>query len=276
MKIFLGTIILLCSFQSFSQDAKHLSKANTLLINRYFDTLNVCTLYSQKRQKYLDSALLLTPENSYLWQQKAMPLFKQKKYEIGMVFLDSAVKHGQTNEWQEYRGFIKCIFQKNYNGAIADLQYVKSKNENGITMDHSFNFYIGLSYLQLNKFDSACSYLQKSIDYGERKSGHGHFLEYFYLGITKMEMEDYENAIMNFDKSIKIASRFSDAKYYKAASLNSLNKYNDALNLLNESLNDFNKGYTINEDNALYEDYPYQIKTRQIENFIKKMTEKAK
>jgi tetratricopeptide (TPR) repeat protein len=216
------------------------------------------------------------PENSYLWQQKAMPLFKQKKYEIGMVFLDSAVKHGKTNEWQEYRGFIKCIFQKNYNGAIADLQYVKSKNENGITMDHSFNFYIGLSYLQLNKFDSACSYLQKSIDYGERNSGHGHFLEYFYLGITKMEMEDYENAIINFDKSIKIASRFSDAKYYKAASLNSLNKYNDALDLLNESLNDFKKGYTINEDNALYEDYPYQIKTRQIESFIKKMTERAK
>lgn len=216
------------------------------------------------------------PENSYLWQQKAMPLFKQKKYEVGMVFLDSAVKHGKTNEWQEYRGFIKCIFQKNYSGAIADLQFVKNNNENGITMDHSFNFYIGLSYLQLDKFDSACTYFQKSIDFGEKNWGNGHFLEYFYLGITKMEMEDYENGIVNFDKSLKLFSHFSDAKYYKAACLNSMKRYNDALDLLNNSLDDLKQGYTINEDNVLYEDYPYQIKIRYIESFIKKLKDRTK
>jgi len=74
-----------------------------------------------KRQLYIDSALNIVPKASQLWQQKAMPLFKQKKYEIAMPFLDSAVKYDKTKHWLEYRAFIKCIFQKSYRAAIKDF-----------------------------------------------------------------------------------------------------------------------------------------------------------
>lgn len=53
--------------------------------------------------------------------------------------------------------------------------------------------------------------------------------------------------------------QFSDAKYYKAKALDYLGKFEEASILIKEAKNDFEEGYTINEDNVLYEVYPYQI-----------------
>lgn len=174
--LFVLTILLL-SINSQAQTAQQIKTRDSISINRYLDSINISTLYSQKRQVYFDSVLFLRPKYSYLWQQKAMPLFKQKKYEIGIRYLDSAVHYDSTRHYQEYRGFMKCIFQKDYAGAIEDFKVVKEKDENRLVMDHSYNFYIGLSFLQLNKFDSAFYYINKSISYTEKKRGDAHYLD---------------------------------------------------------------------------------------------------
>lgn len=277
MKFILAVIFsLLLTSSSFSQTSNKLSKADSIKLNTYFDSLNTCRLFSQKRQLYFDTILSMVPNYAYGWQQKAMPLFKQKKYEIGMPFLDSAVKHDKENHWTEYRGFMKCIFQKDYTGAIVDLQNVKKKNEDGFVMDHSYNFYIGLSYLQLNKFDSADLYLKKSISFSEKKWKEANYLEYFYAGIIKMEKDDYENANIYFNMALKIYSKFSDAKYYLAEILSTQKKYKEALAMLNETYLNLKEGYTINEDNAVYEYYPYQINLRYIDWFMKDLQAKIK
>ena len=49
---------------------------------------------------------MFEPTNAYLWQQKAMPFFKQKKYELGLQYLDSAIKYDQTN-YEDYPYQIK-------------------------------------------------------------------------------------------------------------------------------------------------------------------------
>ncbi len=271
-KLLLAFAFLVFSLPSRAQTPQQIKMRDSISIDRYFDSINVSPLYSQKRQNYFDSVLILTPKDAYLWQQKAMPLFKQKKYEIGLPFLDSAVKYDNTKHYMEYRGFMKCIFQKDYAGAIADFKEVEKTNENGLEMDHSYNFYIGLSFLQLNKFDSAFYYLNKSNDYREKKWGDGHYLEYMYLGIVKMEMEDYESAITNFDRALKIFPNFSDVKFYKAQCLMHIKRFAEATDLLNASLKDLKNGFTINEDNAVYEDYPYQLRIRNVEMFIKYYT----
>jgi hypothetical protein len=69
-------------------------------------------LYSKEWQEEINKGLVKDSTITYLWQQKAMPLFKQAKYELGMTYLDKAVKFDRNNEWQEYRGFMKCIFSK--------------------------------------------------------------------------------------------------------------------------------------------------------------------
>jgi hypothetical protein len=38
-----------------------------------------------------------------------------------------------------------------------------------------------------------------------------------------------------------------------------INKEKEAMTLLEEGKMDAEKGYTINEDNAIYEKYPYQV-----------------
>src|SRR5690606_27741640 len=86
--------------------------------------------------------------------QKAMPYFKAKKYEIGMSLINKAVMY-DPQRWQPYQAFIKCIFAKTYKEAIIDFQDCKKKWGNNYVMDHTFDFYIALSYLQLNEFRKA-------------------------------------------------------------------------------------------------------------------------
>ena len=97
-------------------------------------------------QNCLDEGLKKDSTVAYLWQQKSMPYFKAKKYEIGMKYIDKAVKY-DPERWQSYRAFIKCIFAKTYKEAIIDFEDCKKKFGNNYVMDHTYNFYIGLSYL---------------------------------------------------------------------------------------------------------------------------------
>jgi tetratricopeptide (TPR) repeat protein len=225
--------------------------------------------FSRQYQLYIDSAIALNPNIPYLYQQKAMPYFKQRKYERGMKILDKAVAL-DPKAYIDYRAFIKAVFAKTYEAAIADFEECKKiKGEHGFVMDHSYNFYIGMSYLQLNEFQRALSFLKKSIDNQVRANGEKwvHHLDLLYAGVASQEMDQHEEAIRYFDKALNAYPTFSDAKYYKFLSLRSLGQMESATKLLNECEADFKKGYTINEDNAIYETYPYQIKQFYIDAF---------
>ena len=114
-------------------------------------------------QNCLDDGLKKDSTISYIWQQKAMPYFKAKKYEVGMNYIDQAVKYS-PKEWQPYRAFIKCVFAKTYKDAIIDFQDCINKYGNNYEMDHTYNFYIALSYLQLNEFNKAEIILKQYVD----------------------------------------------------------------------------------------------------------------
>jgi tetratricopeptide (TPR) repeat protein len=243
-----------------AQSIERLSKADSALFNKYHDSAFHTSLSSPLHQRYLDSALMVSPHDAYMWQQKAMPLYKQKKYEAGEPFLDSAVKYDPSH-WLDYRAFMKCIFQKSMHDAISDFHASKQIIGNGVVMDHTYDFYLGLCYLQLNILDSAAFYFTKTT--GEQKKARGednvHFLDLFYLGIVYYEKEDYIEAIKAFDRALKRYPHFSDVKYYKAICLQKLGINAEALEVIKEGEQDFNAGYTINEDNAVYEAYPYQV-----------------
>jgi len=96
-------------------------------------------VYSQDWQKEIDKGLQVDSTLAYFWQQKAMPLFKQSKYEVGMPFIDKAVKYN-PERWQIYRAFIKCIFSKQYKDAIIDFKDYQETYGYGFVMDHSYNF----------------------------------------------------------------------------------------------------------------------------------------
>ena len=220
--------------------------------------------FSKKWNEYIDEGLRQDSTISYLWQQKAMPFFKQKKYEVGLSYLDKAVKYDKS--WLDYRAFMKCIFIKAYKDALVDFEECKKRNNNGNIMDHSYDFYMALCYLQLNDFQVALSILKADIDKTEKEKDLKwiHFLDLFYLGIIYYELADYDKAIVAFDRTLSQYSNFSDAKYYKGQSIALRGDTKRGIELIKEAKNDFEKGYTINEDNSLYEPYPYQVNWKMV------------
>jgi tetratricopeptide (TPR) repeat protein len=215
-------------------------------------------------QDCLNEGLKKDSTVAYFWQQKAMPYFKAKKYEVGMKYLDKAVLL-DAQRWQPYRAFIKCIFQKSYNESIADFKDCINKWGNQYEMDHTYKFYIAICYLQLNNFNEAEFLLKEYIDNMLKKNGEEwvHPTALFYHGISLYEQKKYDEAISIFDKALKIYKNFSDVKIYKAVCMARLGKNNaDVMNLLKEGKEDAKLGYSINEDNIIYETYPYQKKWR--------------
>jgi len=218
-------------------------------------------LYSNEWQEEIDKGLAKDSTIAYLWQQKAMPLFKQGKYELGMPFLDKAVKYDRA-EYQEYRAFMKCIFAKSYRDAIADFEDCKSKYGDSYVMDHSYSFYIALSKIQLNEYEEAERLLEADILAQKKERGEDliHHLAYFYLGISKYEQKKYEEAIEVFDRAINLYPEFSDVIYYKAFCIGRLGNKEKARELIIQAESNGIKGFTINEDNSIYERYPYQVR----------------
>ncbi|GCC52868.1 tetratricopeptide repeat protein [Chryseotalea sanaruensis] len=218
--------------------------------------------FSPEYQSYLDSAIHENPNIAYYYQQKAMPYFKLGKYEVGLKILEKAVEL-DPKSYIDYKAFIQCIFQKNYQNALESFITAKKiKGVNGYVMDHSYDFYIGLCYLQLNEFEKAVKYFEASISEMLKSNSESwvHHLDLLYAGIAFQELNNHEMAIKYFDRALKKYPNFSDVKYYKSISLFRLGLLEVADELLNSCELDFKRGFTINEDNAIYEKYPYQIK----------------
>lgn len=236
---------------------KNISHNDSVLLKKYIAGYKNTALYSNDHQLNLDSILTIEPHNAFYWQQKGMPLCKQRKYELGMTFIDSAVKYNENN-YIDYRAFMKCIFQKSYLAAIKDFERAKKLKGDAHVMDHSYDFFMGLCFLQLNQFNRADSLIQFSINNSIASGADGHYLEYFYLGICKMEKKQDSLAISLFDNALKSYPQFPDAKFYKAICLDHLGETAFAKQIINEGLADLNNGYSNNEDNEVYEDYPYE------------------
>lgn len=248
-----------CQSQETSEEEK--AKQEAIIQEHVYDCADKIN-YRMRMKEYqdcLDAGLKKDSTIAYLWQQKAMPYYKAKKYSVGKPFLDKAVLYDEKR-WLSYRGFMKCIFSKDYKGAIEDLQKCIEKYGNSYEMDHTYAFYIGLAQLQLNEFTNAEATFKSDIDHQIKERGEAHFLDWFYYGISLYKQQKWDDAIFCFDKTLNEYSNFSEAQLYKAEAMMSSGKNKEkAEQLLQEALANGKQGYTINEDNVVYENYPYQI-----------------
>ncbi len=218
-------------------------------------------IFSTEWQEVLDAALEKDPTIAPLWQQKAMPLYKQGKYELGRPFLDKAVQYDR-DQYQEYRAFMTCIFAKDYKDAILDFEDCIDRYGDNYVMDHSYSFYIAISKIQLNEFEEAEQLLRSELARQEKEKGADwvHHLDCFYLGISLYEQNKFEEAEKAFEKAITIYPKFADAQVYRSKALRKLGKTEMADELGVLAKENGKAGYSINEDNAIYERYPYQIR----------------
>lgn len=125
-------------------------------------------MYSQDWQRKIDEGLKLDSTIAYLWQQKGMAMLKFMKYQEGMKCLDKAVKF-DPETWLEYRAFMNCIYVKDYVAAIRDFEQCKKMSPLKYVMDHSYNFYLSVCYIQLNQLGKAEELLE--VEANKNKKG---------------------------------------------------------------------------------------------------------
>lgn len=209
---------------------------------------------------YINKALQQDSTMALLWQLKALPYWKTKKYELAVACYDKAVFYDRRN-YLSRRGFLKCIFQKNYRSALADLEAAEQEFGIEYQNDHSCRFYMALCHLQLGQFQQAENLLKADFDKTTATRGESWipFLELFYMGIIQYEQRDYKNAIHYLDKAIAQYPQFSDAGYYKGLCYLQNGDTAQARVLMLAAKADHKKGYSINEDDSFYETYPYQV-----------------
>lgn len=255
LKTHIGILVLFI-FYGTSGYAQKPKSAEELTTQFFLDSIAPFTNYFEPVwQTKLDSLIRITPNNAYLWQQKAMPCFKARKYEVGMEYLDRAV--ALDADYTDYRAFMKCIFSKNYRDALVDFQTAVSQKGNAYVMDHRYSFYEGLCYLQLNEWENANVKFQEEVNHGLQTSG-VHYVHWLYLGIVQYELGQYVDAEISLQACLKIYPQLPDAQYYLMKCYRKLDKADLARKTFIQAKKDYDAGYRLNEDNAIYELYPYQ------------------
>ncbi len=222
---------------------------------------------SPQWQLYCDSLITLCPNIAKAYQLKAIPYIKYGDYAKAFPLEDKAVELEPKN-YTAYRGFLKCIFTKDYEGAIIDFKNAQLLTPNNYEMDHTYPFYEGLCNLELGNYSLAEENFKKDffIQTGGNieKQSRIHFNSFLYMGILYYEMNENDKAKENLQKCIAIYQAHPDANYYlgmlykRANNTELKNKY---LEIARQSKI---KGYNINEDNVYYAYYPHQITAYEI------------
>jgi tetratricopeptide (TPR) repeat protein len=215
--------------------------------------------FMKEYQDVLDAGLKIDSTIAYIYRHKALAYYMVRKYSVGKIYLDKAVQHDEAR-WLPYRGFMKCIFAKDYHGAIEDLELSIQKYGNTYEMDHTYAFYLALSYLMINEFEKASEIFKKDIENQVAERTEAHFLDWFYYGMSLYEQQKWEEAIQCFDNSLDVHDTFAEALLYKTLSKLRLgHPEKECQDMYSKALENGKKGNTINETNASFEKYPYQI-----------------
>lgn len=273
--LILSLNFLLISTPSFSQRKKdrllNCDCSNKItqdsLITRFIDNGAQKVSYNGLEwEKYCDSLILICPNIAIAYQQKAIPYIKNADYAKAFNLEDKAVELDPKN-YTAYRGFLKCIFTKDYVGAIQDFQTAEKLIPNGYEMDHTYHFYEGLCNLELKNyltarenFNDDCT-IQTSGDTAKSV----HFNSLLYIGILYFEMVDNLNAKKYFLKCLNMYKELPDANYYLALTYKREGNLKQAKMHLEIAKKFISMGYGTNEDNVIYAYYPHQITLYEID-----------
>jgi len=187
------------------------------------------------------------------------PLYAQGVYELSVADLKRGLPHKWLPQYNKavvldsvtripWRGYLYLWFYRDYKKAIADFDASDTLTPEFIDapQGHSVDYWRGIAYLGLKNYEKSNWYFEKHIakeikDFGEDYVDVTAFL---YNGISYFEAGNYEKALLNFNKQLKYSRNLSaDAKYYKAKIFKAENKNDNALEAINEAIQNFNQGY---------------------------------
>ncbi len=243
------------------------------LVEKYLDNLVERVSYNTPQwQSVCDSVIAICPNIAQAYELKAIPFIKYGNYAKAFPLEDQAVEFA-PKEYTAYRGFLKCIFTKDFEGALIDFKKAQELVPNSYEMDHTYFFYEGLCNLKLAHYLEAEENFKKDIFIQTRgdTTKPVHYNSFFYIGVLYYKMENYAQAKKYFLKCIALYEQHPEANYYLAMVYKKMNKYNLEKKYLEISKQAFEDGYNLVEDNIVYVNYPYQVTLYEVGQAIKEL-----
>lgn len=262
-----------CSSQTISQKNAKCDcadkKVQDSLVEKYMESRkhDLHNMYNDPRWViYCDSVIALCPNIAYAYEQKALPFIKNGEYEKAFMLEDKAVSL-EPQTYASYRGFLKCIFTKDYEGAIIDFQTAQKLVPNGYEMDHTYLFYEGLCNLELANYLEAEKNFKQDvfIQTNGDTTKNPHFNTSFYLGVLNYEMKNYPLAKKYLQNCILEYKEHPNANYYLAMVYRKEGNTEMEKKYLESARQAFQNGYEISEDNIYYANYPHQVRLYEVE-----------
>ncbi|MEO8853709.1 MAG: hypothetical protein ABI359_08020 [Ginsengibacter sp.] len=243
------------------------------LVEKYLDNLVERVWYNTPEwQTVCDSVIAICPNVAQAYELKAIPFIKYGDYAKAFPLEDKAVEL-EPKHFTAYRGFLKCIFIKDYEGAIIDFQKAQELVPNSYEMDHTYFFYEGLCNMELAHYTKAEENFKKDIfiQTGGDTAKTVHYNSLFYLGVLYYEMKDYELAKEYLLKCLAVYKQHPEANYYLAMVYGKTKNKILEKKYLAISKQAFEDGYNLVEDNIPYANYPHQVTLYEVEQAIKKL-----
>jgi len=210
--------------------------------------------------------LSICPQVAAAYQLKAVPAIKNGEYKKAFL-LDEKAAALDSAQFLSYLGFLKCIFTKDYAGAITDFNRALRIVPGGAEMDHSFYFYLGLCYLELGQYPEAEINFHQDIfsQTNGDSSREIHYNSLLYMGITKSANNELDSAEIYFKKSLQLYPQLPEANYYLALMYKKRKESDAEKKYLEIARTSLLEGYSMNEDNLYYVNYPRQITLYEID-----------
>lgn len=216
-------------------------------------------------QAACDSLLALCPKWDNVYQMKAMPFIKKGRSAEAYYWLDKAVALNPT-EHLDYRAFLKCLFTKDYAGALEDFAEAEKLRPGGGLMDHSYRFYSALCYLGLGNFSRATALLDEVAKEQEARLKTAHFNTYFYLGLARHLAGLDTESERAFAQCLAIHRQHPDAHFYLGRILKARGENEKADTHFRSCVSALQAGYNNSEDQEPYIRYPYEAGIRDAES----------
>ena len=243
------------------------------LVARYLDRgAHRVSYLSPQWGQYCDSLIAACPNIARAYQQKAMPLIDCGDYAKAMPLMDQAVAL-DANRYLAYRGFLKCIFTKDYAGALADFRRVAKLNPNGREQDHTYAFFEGACELELGHYKLAETAFAHDMALQRGPAGQGeiHFNTLLYAGVVAARLKQYAPAQTYLQQCLKAYPQHPEANYYLALTYRAQGQPALARQHLEAAQRALIGGYRLNEDSISYANYPEQITEYEVTQAIKEI-----
>jgi tetratricopeptide (TPR) repeat protein len=242
-------------------------KVRDSLVVHYIDNGAAKHFYNEPEWEiYCDSLIAICPNIAEVYRVKAIPYIKNGDYATAFALENKAVEL-DPKQWTAYRGFLKLIFTKDYEGAIIDFQKAQQLTPNGFEMDHTYFFYMGLCNLELGNYAQAEKDLKQDIFIQTQNdsSGSPHFNTLLYMGILYYEMGENALAKDYLSRCLAQYKQLPEASFYMSMIYKQEKGKESRWQYLATAKEMIKKRYGMNEDNMYYAYYPHQITLFEIE-----------